>query len=165
MFDHSEYIQFHHDLARSHKELQDSAHQRSFVGVNTEEFNQLLQAEECHKNIMHMLALRGQLGFDKSENITDTVVGGFVVLVLPSDPADYMSEQTAFDKAKKIGIEILLKIQHDTVEVCPRFLKLFDFNKVEYHMTDHYLGNFVGYRFEYPLERNKSAEYNPETWL
>lgn len=166
IFEHTAYLNYHRDLAKAHIDLKHVDNKRiAFISTEVNEFDQYINSNAIHDNVMHMMTVRGKLIDNGGDYWCDEVFGGFVLLVKMEDPnEDYRAKDEAYNKAKSIGMDIIARIKNDS-QSCPELLGAFDLNRVTYSMTGVYSSNFVGYAFEYPMKHLPAFEYDESKWV
>ena len=115
--------------------------------------------------ILH--ALSGKIQAQNLDNVLDNIQGGFMILDFLSDPTDFNEEMALLDRMKSCGMDIILKMQHDSMLQAPMSntpLKGFNFNSVNYQMIDGIWDKCFGFMFTFSIDTNLSQSYNPFLW-
>jgi len=111
--------------------------------------------------------LSGKFVSPSLDNVSDEVHGGFLILDHLDNPQDFAAEMLLLQRMKRIGTEILVRINHDLCSEDPQAMKAiegFNFNSVTYTMVDGVFENCYGFIFSFKVNSMIEAEYDPDRW-
>lgn len=166
MIDHQSYLQYHKQLAQSHVNLAHADGTRvAFTGINGQEFDQQASSNSLlAEYVMHMLPLNGRLFGGKHSFAKDTMFGGFMICGrCPNGAQDYRNQELIYAKCKAIGMQVIVRIQHDMRQSSALFDK-FDINRVRYEQMGWVNSDYVAYLFNYPMTEECHTKYDPAIW-
>ena len=112
-------------------------------------------------------AVTGTLLANNRDNILDGIQGGFMLLDFLDDPTDFTTEMDILDRMKTIGLDIILKMEHDAINrlsMTNTWLNGFNLNSVSYQMIDGIWDKCFGFIFNFKIETALSQSYNPDCW-
>jgi hypothetical protein len=158
------FIQLHFNLAVSHPDLLHSANKKAFFGDDEREF--LKDSASANDYVMLLDLPNGSLSGD-NDAVIDKINAGFFIVGRASKKnfVDYRDLESVSDKAKKIGIQCIMRILYLAEERIDCDAAIAPFNPRDVKYTKVWFAEgWVGYRFSYPFITENIIEYEEDIW-
>jgi hypothetical protein len=161
MTDVTAYLEYFRKIATEHVSI------KSFYVLDMNEPLSALRTEMLYPALI-MNSMSGNFSSPNLDNILDEVRGGFLIIERLQDLDDFAGEMLLLQKMKKIGTDIISRMNHDLLKCEPsaqKAIKGFSLNSVSYQMMDSIFDNCFGFLFTYRSYTPVDMSYNPNLWI
>lgn len=164
-----EYIEYHKNLAECHKDIQHQEKKNhGFFTTDSGEFLNMMNdsSNRVSLNVLHLLPLKGKISGDEDFS-RETLIGGFTLLSrIKWEKRNYQEQDEVWSRAKEIGLQIIAKIQEDSLNGgCEKLLECFDIDQVKFEQVGPIQNHSIGWEFTYPVSSRESIKHNSDKWL
>lgn len=136
-----------------------------FYIMDVNEFTGALRSSVIYPCLI-LNGLQGQLKSNTVDNVTDKIMGGFLILDHCAKAQDYEKEREIINLTKQIGIDIISRMEHDRIECNSDhpLLAGFDLNEVKYEMYGPVFDNDYGWNFSFSISDQLDLTFDAEKW-
>ena len=160
MTDIKAYLDYFQILALQHVDI------KSYYMMDINEPLAALRGEMQFPALI-MNTVSGNFTASNLDNVLDEIKGGFLIVSRLTNTDDFPCEMLLLEDMKRIGADIISRMNHDLMKCEPRAQKAilgFRLGSVSYQMVDAIFDNCFGFLFSFKMFSKINLDYNPLKW-
>jgi hypothetical protein len=160
MTDIKAYLDYFQILALQHVDI------KSYYVMDINEPLAALRSEMQFPALI-MNTVSGNFTASNLDNVLDEIKGGFLIIGRLTNIDDFSGEMLLLEQMKRIGTDIVSRMNHDLMKCEPRSQKAilgFRLGTVSYQMVDAIFDNCFGFLFSFRMVSKIDIDYNPTKW-
>jgi hypothetical protein len=161
----SQLVYYFENLARLHKDIGHSDHEKHFFRMEVDEVLAGINRTDVKYPFLILEGYSYDFTDNKSDNLLKNRRGAFMLIDHVSDSSDFGAIQTVWENMEEIGDELLVRIKADKRNPLVAAVRDFDFSSVEAMLIANEIDGSYGIRFTYTLTSPRTNEIDPGKWL